>query len=233
MSIKIISKKDYLKSNKKPNQKLIWDNIAKPWKTYVVKRIPAVEKFLENKTGKIIDLGCGTGRNLIPNPNIEYTAIDFSDGQLQQLKKHIKTNNINATILKAEANNLHEIKDNTFDYGLFIATLHCIDTKEERKQSLQELFRVLKPKAKAIITVWDSKDKRFCHIKNKGDIYMAWNHDGDAHMRYYYLFKKQELIDLIESVGFKITNFLIYNENAKDNIDRFSKKNWIVEVQRS
>ena len=231
--IKIISKEDYLKENKKPDQRTIWNNIAKPWKTYVVKRIPKIEEFLENKKGKIIDLGCGTGRNLIPNKNIEYTVVDFSEDQLSQLKKYIEINNINANLLKAEVNNLHQIQDNTFDYGLFIATLHCIETKEKRKQALEELYRVLKPEAKAIITVWDSDDKRFSHIKNKGDIYMAWNHDNSAHMRYYYLYKKDELKDLIKEAGFKILDSSEYNEEATDNIDRFQKKNWIIEVQKT
>jgi ubiquinone/menaquinone biosynthesis C-methylase UbiE len=230
--IKIISKEDYLKTTKKPNQEKVWDNIANPWKTYVVKIIPAVENFLKNKKGKIIDLGCGTGRNMIPNKDIEYTAVDFSEGQLFHLKKHIKTNKLNAKILKAEVNNLSKLKDNTFDYGIFIAALHCIETKEKRRQSLEELHRVLKPKGKAIITIWDSNDQRFKHIKNKGDIYMAWNHDNSAHMRYYYLYKKPELKKLIESIGFKIIKFSVYNEEAKNNIDRFNKKNWIIEIQK-
>jgi ubiquinone/menaquinone biosynthesis C-methylase UbiE len=230
--IKIATKKEFLEDNKVPNQEKIWDNIAKPWKTYVVKRIPAVENFLKNKKGKIIDLGCGTGRNMIPSKDIEYTAVDFSEGQLSHLKKHIKTNKLNAKIIKSEASSLIEIKDNTFDYGIFIASLHCIETKEKREKSLEELYRVLKPKGKALITVWDSKDQRFSHIKNKGDIYMAWNHDNSAHMRYYYLYKKPELKKLIEKTGFKILKFSVHNEEAKNNIDRFNKKNWIIEVQK-
>jgi len=231
--IKIISKKDYLKSEAEPNQEKIWDNIANPWKEYVVKRIPTVETFLKGKKGKIIDLGCGTGRNMISNKDVEYTAVDFSASQLSHLKKHIKTNKLNAKIIKSDASNLQQIKDNTFDHGIFIAALHCIETKTKRKKSLEELYRVLKPSGTAIITVWDSDDKRFKKIKDKGDIYMAWNHDMISHMRYYYLFKKQELKKLIESAGFKITKFSTYNEDAKDNLDRFNKKNWILEIQKT
>jgi len=46
-------------------------------------------------------------------------------------------------------------------------------------------------------------------------------------MRYYYLYEKEELLDLLKSVGFKIVNF---HEEEYD--DRFSKKNWIIEVQK-
>ncbi len=230
--IKIISKNNYLKNHKKPIQKTIWNKIAKPWKTYVVKRIPKIEKFLKRKKGKIIDLGCGTGRNLIPSKNIEYLAVDFSEGQLAHAKKYIKENKINAKTLQASADNLSKIKSETFDYGLFIAALHCIETKEKRKKALKEFHRILKPKAKAIITTWNSDDKRFDKIKKKGDIYMAWNDNHVPHMRYYYLYKKEELKELIEEAGFKIIDFSIYNEKATENIDRFSKKNWILEVQK-
>jgi len=230
--IKIITKEEFLKNNNKPNQEDIWDKISKPWKEYVVKRIPVVEKFLKNKKGKIIDLGCGTGRNMIPNPNVEYTAVDFSKGQLSHLKKHIKTNQLDAKILKSEISNLKKIKDNTFNYGIFIASLHCIETKEKRLQSLSELYRVLKPNGKAIITVWNSEDKRFDQVNHHGDVYMAWNYEDISYMRYYYLFKKQELKDLIKKAGFKILKFSPYEEEAKNNIVRFSKKNWIIEIQK-
>jgi ubiquinone/menaquinone biosynthesis C-methylase UbiE len=227
--IKIISKEEYLKNQKQPNQEQVWDNIAKPWKTYVVKKIPAVEDFLKNKKGKIIDLGCGTGRNMIPNPNIEYTGIDFSTNQLDQAKKYIKENKVNATLFKAKASNLQQIDDNTFSHGLLIATLHCIEKPEERKNALKEFYRILKPEAKGLITTWDSDDKRFSHIKNKGDTYIAWQENNIPYMRYYYLYDKQELIDLLKSVGFKIINF---RKRTEDEKIRFHKKNWIIEVQK-
>jgi len=227
--IKIISKKEFLRKYKKPNQEKIWDNIAKPWKKYVVKKIPGVEKFLKNKKGKVIDLGCGSGRNMITNKNIKYTGIDFSLKQLEKAKEYLKDNQMKAKLIKSEVSNLKEIKDNTFDCGLFIAALHCIETPEKRKKSLEELYRVLKPKAKALITVWDSEDKRFSHIKNKGDIYMAWREDNIPHMRYYYLYKKQELKELIKSSRFKIISF--HQRKEEDKV-RFNKKNWIIEVEK-
>ena len=232
-NIKIVSKQEYLTQNKKPNQQQVWDEIAKPWKTYVVKQIPAVKDFLKNKKGKIIDLGCGTGRNMIPNKNITYYGIDFSKNQLIQAKKHIKLNNIKAKLFKSKAQDLKKIKDNTFDHGLFIASLHCIETKENRKKALEEFHRVLKPKAKAILTTWNSTDKRFKHIKNKGSIYMSWREHNIPHMRYYYLYKKQELTNLIKSVGFKILSFKTHEEKNDQIVDRFTKKNYILILEKN
>jgi ubiquinone/menaquinone biosynthesis C-methylase UbiE len=227
---KIISKEDYELTNKKPTQEKVWDNIAKPWKTYVVKQIPAVKDFLKNKKGKIIDLGCGTGRNMIPNKNITYYGIDFSKNQLIQAKKHIKLNNIKAKLFKSKAQDLKKIKDNTFNHGLFIASLHCIESKEKRKKALEEFYRVLKPKAKAVLTVWNSDDKRFKHVNNQGDVYMAWKENNIPYMRFYHLYEKKELTDLIKSIGFKITSFKIHNE--KEKTDRFTKKNYILTIEK-
>ena len=127
--IKIISKQDF---KSRPNQEAIWNSIAKPWKTYVVKTIPIVEEFLENKKGKIIDLGCGTGRNMIPNPNITYYGVDFSKGQLEQAEKHIKENKINAKLYKSQASNLEQFKDNKFE-SIFYETDKMMANSEYKK----------------------------------------------------------------------------------------------------
>ena len=239
--LKIIKKQDI---QNKPNQEAVWNAIAKSWKTYVVKTIQIVEDFLKpqkskifgsrksldfpgNKNGKIIDLGCGTGRNMIPNPNIEYHGVDFSEEQLKQAKKYIKKNKINAKLYKSSADNLEQFKDNTFDYGLFIATLHCIETKEKRLKALEEFYRVLKPKSQSLITIWDAKDKRFNHVNNQGDIYMSWKENNIPYMRYYYLYHKEEFLDLIKSVGFKILSIAEIQQK-----ERFSKNNIIIKIEK-
>ena len=223
MEIKIISAKDF---KEKPNQEKVWDSIAVPWKKYVVKPIPIVEEFLKNKKGKVVDLGCGSGRNLIPNPEIKYYAVDFSEKQLEHAKKYAKERKIKAKFFKAEIDKLpSEFKDKMFDYGLFIATLHCIETSSARKNAVEEFYRILKPKAEALISVWNSDDKRFDSVKNHGDIYMSWKENGISFMRYYYLFSREELINLLKKTGFKILQF--YEPMEKD---RFSRKNLIVRV---
>jgi hypothetical protein len=73
----------------------------------------------------------------------------------------------------------------------------------------------------------DSEDKRFDCVKNKGDIYMSWREDGIPYFRYYYLYSKKELIDLLEGVGFKILE--IYKERKGD---RFSRKNLILRIKK-
>lgn len=235
MTFKITSKKDYLKENKKPNQLKVWNKIAKPWKTYVVKKIPIVEEFLKkasslsknNETIKIVDLGCGSGRNIIPIKEIEYYGVDFSEAQLKYAKQYSVKNKVKAKFFKSKIDNM-PFKDNFFDYGLFIGSLHCLETEKKRLESLREFFRVLKPNSQSLISVWNSEDKRFNHVKNHGDIYMSWFEDNIPYMRYYYLYKKEELISHLKKVGFKIPHFYEQREH-----DRFSKKNWIARIEKS
>lgn len=223
--LKIISKKEFLKNNKRPNQEEIWDGIANPWKTYVVKRIPIVEEFLSDKKGKVIDLGCGNGRNMVPNPKIKYYGVDFSSGQLKHAEYRIKIEKINAVLFKQDGSDLSMFRSKFFDYGLFMATLHCIEGKKNREKALLEFYRVLKKNAEALISIWNSEDKRFNGLS--GDIYMSWKEDGKSYMRYYYLYQKKEFLNLLKKIGFEVLE--IYEPSLHD---RFSKKNWIVRVKK-
>jgi len=223
--IKIINKKDFEEKYGKPNQEAVWDSIAKPWKTYVVKRIPIVEEFLKGKKGKVVDLGCGTGRNMIPG-DLEYFGVDFSEEQLKYAREYAEKNKVKAKLFKSKLDKLPlDFKNNMFDYGLFIGSLHCLETEQERKNALKEFYRVLKKNANALISVWNSEDVRF---KGKGkDIYMSWIEQGRPFYRYYYLYDKDELLNLLNSVGFKVLQVYKPREH-----DRFSKKNWIIRLKK-
>jgi len=224
--IKII-KKTALKD--KPEQEAVWNAIAKPWGTYVVKDIPFVVEFLKGKKGKVIDIGCGTGRNMIASSKLKYWGVDFSQGQIDKAMKDTKNKKIKSKFYKTSAADLDNrtFKDKMFDYGLFIATLHCIEKKKDREQSLKEFYRVLKKDGEGLISVWNSEDKRFKSVGNKGDIYMAWRENKVPYMRYYYLYSKREFLNLVKKVGFKVIDFYEPREH-----DRFSKKNWIIKVKK-
>jgi len=175
-------------------QENVWDLIAPEWHEF--KKIPAqtVISFLENQKGKILDLGSGSGRNVVENKDIEYHLTDFSKKMLDLAKeKHPEI-----TIKKS---NLWEIpyKDEFFNGAICISALHCIEGEDKRIKSIEELHRVLKPKSKALIGAWNAKSKRF---KDKAKEKMiGWQDKGK---RYYYLYYKEELTKQLEDAGFKI-----------------------------
>jgi ubiquinone/menaquinone biosynthesis C-methylase UbiE len=224
--VKIIRKSEL---KEKPEQEEVWDSIAIPWGKYVVKKIPIVEEFLKDKKGKIVDIGCGSGRNMIPSEDLEYWAVDFSSRQLMHARSYAESGGINAHFFKLSADRLggKDFKNEMFDYGLFISTIHCLDSEEKRLDALKEFYRVLKKGAEAIVSVWNSDDKRFKDIV-KGEVYISWKENNISHMRYYYLYSKKEFLDLLKSVGFEILEFY----NPRDG-DRFSRRNWIVRVRKN
>ena len=60
------------------NQQDVWNSIAGEWNRLRKKPMGEVADFLKDKKGKILDLGCGSGRHVINNPDIKFYGLDFS-----------------------------------------------------------------------------------------------------------------------------------------------------------
>ena len=181
------------------SQKQIWNKIAPEWHEY--KTIPAEHtiKFLKKTSGKVLDLGSGSGRHLVNIKNGKIYLIDFSKEMLKLAEKKAKKEKINAEFKQA---NIWEIpyENEFFDFAICISALHCVEGEQKREKAVKELYRVLKPKAKAEIGVWNIKSKRFKNIKGK-EKYVGWTDKGK---RYYYLYDEKEIHDLFKKIGFKI-----------------------------
>lgn len=183
------------------NQEEVWDNIAEEWNKVKRKQYPDFKEFIKNKKGKILDLGCGSGRNLINKKNLEFYEVDFSKNMLKFAKEKSKKENINAKFFISDLTEL-PFQKNFFDTAIFISVLHCINSNQKREQSLKELYRVLKPKAQVMISVWSRNNRR---IKNKPKQSMIpWTVNNKKYFRYYYIYDKQELQALLKKIGFKI-----------------------------
>jgi len=182
------------------NQKQVWDNIAPEWHEF--KKIPAKHtlEFLKDKTGKILDLGSGSGRHLLNIENGKMYLVDFSKEMIKLAKEKAKEEKIDAEFVVAELTNL-PFQDGFFDSAICIAAIHCIDDKVNREKVVKELFRVLKIGGEAEIGVWNIKSKRFKNSPREK--YVGWRDKGK---RYYYLFDEQEIHELFKKVGFNIVS---------------------------
>ena len=206
------------------DQNEVWENIASPWKIFRVNPDKEVVDFFKDKSGKILDLACGSGRNFIKIDGTIY-GVDFSKKMLKYAKEHIKKNNFDVELKNENATKL-SFKDNFFDSAIFIRALHCIETEEGREKTLRELLRVLKPKSEALITVWNKDQPRFADLEK--DSFIPWEHNGKKFMRYYHLYEKDEFFNLLKKVGFE--NIKIED---KENIEgTYSKKNIVAVVRK-
>ena len=182
------------------NQEDVWDELAVPWEEHRIDPIEEVIDFLRDKKGRILDLGCGSGRNFTRVLGTIY-AIDFSQNMLNLAKKKANRMGLDVEFTQAEIQKV-PFESNYFDSAIFIDALHCIKGEDERRKAIKELFRILKPGAEAMITVWSRNSKRIKNKSNETEI--PWSKDGKKIMRYYYLFEKSELENLFKAAKFEI-----------------------------
>ncbi len=90
---------------------------------------------------KILDLGCGNGRNSIwlTKKGFETYGVDISESAIKYAKENVK----GAKFFVAYAQNL-PFKNNFFDFVIDAGTIH-VNPPSERKTIIKEIFRVLKP----------------------------------------------------------------------------------------
>lgn len=180
------------------NQQSIWNKIAPEWDEY--KKIPAEHtiNFLKKTSGKVLDLGSGSGRHLVKIKNGKMYLVDFSKEMLKLAEKRAEEKNIDAKFFVSDISKLL-FKDNFFDYAICISALHCVKGEKNREKVVKELYRVLKKGGKAEIGVWNIKSKRFKNSPKEK--YVGWTDKGK---RYYYLYDEKEIHELFKKIGFKI-----------------------------
>jgi ubiquinone/menaquinone biosynthesis C-methylase UbiE len=101
-------------------------------------------------TGKVLDVGCGTGTllNALPKDRYERHGIDLSEGMVSEALAKDST-------LHAITGSATDIPypDNTFDVVICAAVLHHIVEPDLIVKTIKEMVRVTKPGGTAI--VWD------------------------------------------------------------------------------
>lgn len=114
-----------------------------------------IEKELNyDKSLKIIDIGCGTGRHSIELTKRGYhmTGIDLSESQLKKAREKAQMNNLEIDFLKHDARNLPF--ENQFDIAIMLCEggFSLMETDEMNFEILKNAAKSLKSTAKFIFT---------------------------------------------------------------------------------
>jgi ubiquinone/menaquinone biosynthesis C-methylase UbiE len=115
-----------------------------PWDTGVSP--PELLDFIQNhKPGRAIDLGCGTGTNVITlaNAGWQVTGVDFAPRAIKLARRKVDKAGVQAELLVRDATKLQGIHgpfDLAFDLGCF----HGIP-QQGRVEYLEQLQRILAP----------------------------------------------------------------------------------------
>lgn len=108
------------------------------------------------RPGKLIDLGCGTGRLLrhFARKGFECTGVDLSEAMLNVARTKVANEKLSAELIRANLVELDAIPGGAFDYAACLfSTLGMILGRENRQRFLRHVRRILKPWGRFVVHV--------------------------------------------------------------------------------
>ena len=173
------------------------------------------------RPGRLIDLGCGTGRLLVSFARRGYwvLGVDLSEEMLKAAGAKAEQAGVTVHRLKANLVELDGVRDQSFDYAACLfSTLGMVRGDVERQRVLKHVYRVLKPGGRLVLHVhnrwfnlWDPEGRRWLlwdfvqsvrRGRQAGDRLMPV-HRGIAGLTLH-LFTRREVSRRLRRTGFRI-----------------------------
>ncbi len=171
--------------------------------------------------GKLIDLGCGTGRTVIASAKRGCWAVgvDLSAEMLRQASRKAIAARVTAQFVQANIVELDAFRAGTFDYATCLfSTLGMVAGRDARLQVLKQAHRLLRPGGRFILhvhnrcfNIWNPAGRRWLlqdlarqltRRSEAGDRLMPV-HQGIAGLSLH-LFSRTEVTQLLRQTGFRI-----------------------------
>ena len=154
---------------------------------------------LDNKSGIMLDLGCGEGRHIFGAmqqfPDLQCVGLDphleSLDKSQEGLELFESLSNNTTTFLSGSAYSL-PFADSTFD---LVVCSEVLEHLHEYRDAITEINRVLKPGGKFLASVPAEFPERICWALSK-----EYQNQPGGHLR---IFNQNSLINEIEEKGFK------------------------------
>ncbi|MCS6852255.1 MAG: class I SAM-dependent methyltransferase [Gemmataceae bacterium] len=173
------------------------------------------------RPGRLIDLGCGTGRLLIPFAQRGFwvLGVDLSAEMLRVAADKAQAAGVHVHLLRANLVQLEAITDGAFDYAACLFnTLGMIDGPANRQRVLDHAYRLLRPGGIFIghvhnrwFNLWDPQGRRWVlrnlvrsalGLEEGGDVAMPV-HQGIAGLTLH-VFTRREMVRLLLRAGFRL-----------------------------
>ncbi len=212
----------------------VYDKISAHFSHTRYKPWPQVAEFLNSleNDSYVLDIGCGNGKYLSVNENLKMFGTDRSGNLLSIAKEK----NLNSQYFVADSLKL-PIRTESFDAAISIAVIHHFSNELLRIQALREIIRIVKKGGLILVYVWamEQKEKKFTeqdnfvpwHLQNKYEnktkvetlqngpnIMEDKKIDCTVYQRYYHVFKKGELEDIINKTKMDVEIIKSYFDHA-------------------
>ena len=178
---------------------------------FVAKHLP--------QPGKVIDLGCGPGRNLLPlaQRGFDCTGIDLSTHMLGQAQLHLEREGYQATLINANFVEPLPVESRHYDAALCLfGTLGMLQPHRARVLLLGEVARLLKPTGTLLLHVhnrWAIQGWKT--LFSRHDVVTMPVHQGISNLQMK-LFTKHEVRQLLEHVGLQVIDWQYLSATKAD-----------------
>lgn len=176
---------------------------AYPW--------PEVTAFLEGRTaGTAVDIGCGNGRHVEPLvPRVDsVVGLDASRGLLEEARDRAAERDYSDSmrLVHGDAQRL-PLRDDSVGLAVYVATLHHLQTRASRQQSLSEVARILSGDGIALVSAWSTTHERFDQQRGF-DTTVDWTLPGGKQVpRFYHIYDPAEFQADIAASDLRLLEF--------------------------
>ncbi len=161
--------------------------------------------MLPNK-GKVLDAGSGSGRDssYLREDGLEVVSVDISEGMIKEAGKN------GVKVIKGDL--LLMVSNEEFDGIWCMATLADIPKKDNNKL-IKNFHKALKNNGILFIAVKEGEGEQLIEKERYGNS-----------LRFYALYKEDELNNLLKENGFEIIESVVSNDEGTNWVEIFAKK---------
>jgi SAM-dependent methyltransferase len=174
-----------------------------------------------DRPGRLLDLGCGTGRLLLPFAHRGYPVmgVDLSAEMLQVARAKADAAGLAVELLRANIVELDGLADQSFDHAACLfSTLGMVLGAAQRRRVVQHVHRLLKPGGKFVLHVhnrwfnfWDPEGRKWL-LRDAAAGLFGGQESGDrvlpAHQGIagltLHLFTRREAVRLLTGSGLRV-----------------------------
>ena len=190
-----------------------------------------------DRPGLVADLGCGTGRALVPlvKEGHRGLAIDLSDHMLRVVQGKADDEDLPIDCVRANLVEMDAIADGAVDYAMcMFSTLGMIRGRANRRKVLHHARRILKPGGKFVLHVhnywfnlrdpegpwWVIGNMATAPFRHDIEVGDRWFPYRGLPSMFLHVFRWRELAADLRSVGFKITERVALDAARRKPLDR-------------